>query len=298
MTSTQLGPAQATGKNRAMRKPRKAAAVKSNELTKVAKASMPPTPAEKQFREAERNYRETYGGMPTDPAVSKQRQAAAVADALGLSSPPTTDVLLKRVDGEAPGVTLNKAILGQNIRHGAIAVAYAGKSFNMTGERLTVNDAAVVVEQRATEAANGNLSAASAMLASQALTLDVMFTEFANRACSQLGQNSDAVDRYARLAMKAQSNARATLEALAKLHQPRVQTVRHVHVNAGGQAVVAEEFHSHQGGLENERRSQCHAAGAGMPVASPALPSPNSIGNAVPVTGRKRKAPVPNARGK
>jgi hypothetical protein len=31
----------------------------------------------------------------------------------------------------------------------------------------------------------------------------------------------DAAERYGRLAMKAQGNCRATLEALAKLHQPR-----------------------------------------------------------------------------
>ena len=41
--------------------------------------------------------------------------------------------------------------------------------------------------------------------------------------------------------MKAQSNCRTTLEALAKLHQPREQTVRHIHVNDGGKAIVADQ---------------------------------------------------------
>ncbi len=51
-----------------------------------------------------------------------------------------------------------------------------------------------------------------------------------------------------RLALKVKANSRATLETLAKLHQPREQTVRHVHVNEGGQAVVADNFHNYAGG--------------------------------------------------
>ncbi|OYU35259.1 MAG: hypothetical protein CFE35_09710 [Novosphingobium sp. PASSN1] len=43
--------------------------------------------------------------------------------------------------------------------------------------------------------------------------------------------------RYMRLALKAQAACRSTLEALARLHQPREQTVKHVHVSEGGQAV-------------------------------------------------------------
>jgi hypothetical protein len=256
---------------------------------KAAAPSAAPTRAERRFREAEQSYRETYGGMPTDATKSEQRQATAVADALALSSPPTSDVFLKRRDDEAPGVTLTKAMLGQNIRHGAIAVAYAGKSFNMAGEPMTVMDAAVVVEQRATEAANGDLSAASAMLASQALTLDVMFTEFANRAAGQIGINSDAVERYARLAMKAQSNARTTLEALAKLRQPRVQEIRHVHVNAGGQAVVAEEFHHHQtGGQGIETGERAHEPRAKAAGIGTALLSQDAFRDTVSVPKGKR----------
>jgi hypothetical protein len=85
-------------------------------------------------------------------------------------------------------------------------------------------------------------------LAAQAITLDNMFTEFARRACLNMGEYVNATDTYARLALKAQSNCRATLEALAKFHQPREQTVRHVHVHEGAQAVVADQFHHHAGG--------------------------------------------------
>jgi hypothetical protein len=38
------------------------------------------------------------------------------------------------------------------------------------------------------------------------------------------------------------------LDTLAKLRQPREQTMRHVRVKEGGRAIVADEFHKHAGG--------------------------------------------------
>ena len=97
--------------------------------------------------------------------------------------------------------------------------------------------------------------------------------------------------------MKAQSQSRATIEALAKLHQPREQTVRHVHVNEGGQAVIAEEFHHHTGGQENGHSSeQPHATGAIGSGDGSALPSPDPLGPAVPITSGEGKQAVQNGR--
>ncbi|MBL0001347.1 MAG: hypothetical protein IPO97_10390, partial [Sphingomonadales bacterium] len=53
------------------------------------------------------------------------------------------------------------------------------------------------------------------------------------------------------IAMKARAQSRATDRGVGN-HQPREQTVRHVHVNEGkGQAVIADQFHNHTGGKEN-----------------------------------------------
>jgi hypothetical protein len=110
-----------------------------------------------------------------------------------------------------------------------------------------------------------------------------------------MGQYLDAAERYARLAMKAQANSRAALEALVKLHQPREQTVRHVHVNEGGQAVIADQFHHHTGGQENaENADQCHATGTAGPSA--ALPSTNPLRDGVPVPCGEGQAAMQDAR--
>ena len=237
---------------------------------------------------------------PTEDKPSAKRmprQTPAVMSAPRAPGNPYA-VELREVEGERLGDTVAKAMLGPGIRHGHIAAILASRMLGASGEAVGLMDAAAVIEQRAAEAMKGDLSFASATLASQAMTCDLMFSEFARRAAEQVGKNIDAADRYARLAMKAQSNCRTTLETLAKIHQPRVQTVRHVHVNAGGQAVVAEEFHSHQGGLENENPNQCYAPDDRAFGPRPALPGPDALGDALPVAGRKRKAKVPDARGK
>jgi hypothetical protein len=98
-----------------------------------------------------------------------------------------------------------------------------------------------------------------------------------------------------RLALKAQANSRATIEALAKLHQPREQTVRHVHVNEGGQAVIADQFHHHAGGQGNgQSTEQPHAARS--PCAGTALPSPDPLGEAMPVSSGEGRKAMQNAR--
>lgn len=110
-----------------------------------------------------------------------------------------------------------------------------------------------------------------------------------------MGDYINATERYGRLALKAQSNCRSTLETLAKLHQPREQTVRHVHVNEGGQAVIADQFHHHDGGIKNaESDEQSHTTGA--TGQSPAMLGADPFGNGVPIPGGEREAALSDAR--
>jgi hypothetical protein len=114
------------------------------------------------------------------------------------------------------------------------------------------------------QAASDDMAFASRILVALAATLDTMFTKLTRRAALNVGEYLNAAGPYARLALKAQSNRRATLEALAKLHQPREQTGRHLHVNQGGQAIVAEQFHQHVWGGQNvalTEQSACNRNG-------------------------------------
>jgi hypothetical protein len=98
-----------------------------------------------------------------------------------------------------------------------------------------------------------------------------------------------------RLGLKAQAQCRATIEALDRLTSGRVQTVKHVHVNEGGQAIVADQFHQHTGGQKSgQSAEQPHATGeAGE---SAALSGPHPLGEAVPIPGGERESEVPHAR--
>ena len=84
----------------------------------------------------------------------------------------------------------------------------------------------------------GDLAGAERMLAAQApRTLDAIFNEMARRAALNMGQHIEAMDVYMRLALKAQSQARATLETLATIKNPPVVIARQANVTTGPQQV-------------------------------------------------------------
>lgn len=212
---------------------------------------------------------------------------------------PNDALLIEQTSDETGAQAMARKVLDPGFRHAVTASSFGGKVLGSSIEHPGLMDYVDHVLKVGGKAEAGDLAIASRLLASQAITLDAMFTELARRAAINMGEYIGAAESYGRLALKAQSNCRATVEALAKLHQPREQTVRHVHVNAGGQAVVADQFHHHQaGGLEIERTSQCHASDDRAAGTRPSLPSPDALRNAVPVASRTGKASLPHARGK
>lgn len=207
---------------------------------------------------------------------------------------PNNALNIKQTTAETGAQAMARNLLEPHIRHAHTASAFADKLLGTTIEAPGIADYVDHVDVATGKAEAGDLSLASRILVAQAMTLDSMFTELARRAAQNVGEYMDASDCYGRLALKAQSNCRATLDALAKLHQPREQTVRHVHVNEGGQALVADHFHKHERAPVNARNDeQCDAASSAG--AGTSLPSPNSQGSGVPVPGRKRKATLPHA---
>ncbi|MFO0705268.1 MAG: hypothetical protein U0412_00285, partial [Nitrospira sp.] len=163
---------------------------------------------------------------------------------------PNNALLVEQTTNETGAQALARKLLEPQFRHAHSAAAYAGKALGSNIEGPGIMDYADHFRAVVGKAEAGDLALASRLLVSQALTLDAMFTELSRRAAINMAEYIDAAERYGRLALKAQANSRATLEALAKLHQPREQTVRHVHVNDGGQAVIADQFHHHAGASE------------------------------------------------
>lgn len=67
---------------------------------------------------------------------------------------------------------------------------------------------------------DGNMKPLESMLYLQAITLQTIFTNLARRSAMNAGEYIDATDKYMRLALKAQSQCRATLETLAEIKNP------------------------------------------------------------------------------
>jgi len=209
---------------------------------------------------------------------------------------PNNALTIEQTTDETGAQAMARKLLDPAFKNAAASAGFLDKMLGGI-EKPGVTDYADNLIAKADKAASGDLAMASRMLATQTVTLDAMFAELARRCAMNMGDYINAAERYGRLALKAQSNCRATLEALAKLHQPREQTVRHVHVNEGGRAVIAEQFHHHVGGHRNaESAEQPHAAGTGAACSGPAMLGHDAQGNGLPIPGDQGSEAMPDAR--
>lgn len=102
-----------------------------------------------------------------------------------------------------------------------------------------------VLTDKVAKVVAGDLSGAEAMLTAQATALDAIFTEMARRAALNMGEYLAASDTYMRLALKAQSQCRTTLEALAEIKNPRsVAFVKQANIAHGPQQVNNAPTHA------------------------------------------------------
>ena len=221
----------------------------------------------------------------------------STAKPLAKADPQAVTLTVKRHDGDSDGQATARTLLHPDFRHGmALSQLHSGfmGQFDFAPGGADYADG---IAEIANGAARGDLAFTSRILAAQAVTLDHLFAEATRRMAANMGSHLPAMEIYARVALKAQANSRATLEALSKLHQPREQTVRHVHVNEGGQAVIADQFHHHTGDQGNRKNAeQCHAPANGAAGASPALPSPDPLGQGMPIASGQGQTSVQDAR--
>jgi hypothetical protein len=83
----------------------------------------------------------------------------------------------------------------------------------------------------------GSMNGPEALLVAQATSLNMIYTELARRSALNMGEYIEASERYMRLALKAQSQCRATIETLAALKNPPVVYARQANISAGHQQI-------------------------------------------------------------
>ena len=132
-----------------------------------------------------------------------------------------------------------------------------------------------VMTEKARAVRSGDLTGLEEMLAVQAIALDAILNELANRAAVNLREHIQAAETYLRLALKAQGQCRATVETLSEMKFPRhVAFVKQANIAQGPQQVNngmrppdtrAEIMMDHPNGLKglgHEQRLDAGAPGA------------------------------------
>jgi hypothetical protein len=132
----------------------------------------------------------------------------------------------------------------RTIARGALdpAVTASGSlaRINRHWPQVDINAFVAELQEQAGAASTGDLSRSEGMLVSQAATLDAVFHQMLGWALNHSGgenANSGHFEMCMRLALKAQSQSRATIETLAAVKNPPVVYARQANFAAGHQQV-------------------------------------------------------------
>ena len=152
------------------------------------------------------------------------------------SAPPATQgQTLQAV--QAPGET-ESAALARFVLDPSTNAGISAFNFRAISGQSDLPSFIIEMQNQARKVASGDLSGPEAMLVSQAHALDMMFCSLAQRAANNMGSGHvNASEAYLRMALKAQGQCRATIEALGELKHPRTPTFIKQQNNANQQQV-------------------------------------------------------------
>jgi hypothetical protein len=109
-----------------------------------------------------------------------------------------------------------------------------GKMYAATG----ISDLVEELERQVSAVNNGDLSKAEGMLYAQAHSLEQVYARLTGFAIQNMCEgHGDAFERYMRMALRAQTQCRATLETLANIKNPPVVYARQANITNGPQQV-------------------------------------------------------------
>ena len=112
--------------------------------------------------------------------------------------------------------------LSDLVVEGIVGNAVAAVDYSKVLGDLSLNDMLASLRNAGEIVSRGDMASLERVLVAQALSLNTIFAELSRRAAVNMGRDSDATDRYLRLALKAQSQSRASIEALAVIKNPPV----------------------------------------------------------------------------
>ena len=138
----------------------------------------------------------------------------------------------------AIGKTRERAMAELALNTAVLNASTAQRFASGTFGTIDLTESLAVMGEKAARVKAGDLTEVEVTLMAQTVALDSIFTELARRAALNMGEYMNATDTYLRLALKAQSQCRATLETLAEIKNPRaVAFVKQANIAHGPQQV-------------------------------------------------------------
>ena len=128
-------------------------------------------------------------------------------------------------------------LLGKIVTDPVVSNAFAARKFSCIASDVDLTTHVESLRRQCEAVHKGDLKHSEAVLVSQAHTLDAIFTQFAHRAALNVGHYPETVDAYMRLALRAQSQCRATLETLATIKNPPIVFAKQANIAHGHQQV-------------------------------------------------------------
>lgn len=148
--------------------------------------------------------------------------------------PASKAIVLEMRPGDDPDQKQAEAVIGPFLTN---AVAFGVSTKGTVGE-LDPNKVIKALSESAKRISGNDFGEVEAMLASQAVVLNGMFADLAQRAALNRSEGYfEAAQTYLKMAFKAQNQARMTLETLSAIKNPPVVYARQANIAAGPQQV-------------------------------------------------------------
>ena len=187
--------------------------------------------------------------------TASNKPSTKAADATKKVDPNALQLIGKEADRDK--------LLAQTVLRPSVQAAATLQKWSAIGGELNLMALIEELSGQAKAVNGGDLVRAEGILAIQAHTLDAIFNNLARRAALNAGEYLGACETYLRLALKAQSQCRATIETLATIKNPApVAFVRQANIAHGPQQVnngVKPEFpdqyahaRAHTGEIQNQ----------------------------------------------
>ena len=159
------------------------------------------------------------------------------------------NIQIERVKGEKESVTMARSFVDPSVMAGITVEGFIGQSSN----GLELNSLIQVLKSQVEEVKKGDMSSLESMLTAQSVTLNAIFNSLALKASQ--AQYVDSLETYLKFALKAQSQARSTIEAISAIKNPPIN-VKQTNITSGNQQInncLKNELLEHEHGERLDR---------------------------------------------